>query len=118
MPKIYNWRATTQFASSGVGNSFSFHFADSSTRAFIWWTNFPRVKTNFGTYVFTYNGSNWVLDGSAVALADYGIELSTGAQLTNGDSITVVYAALTYGVEPPNQSYWQDATVGEQSSRS
>ena len=118
MPKIYNWRATTQFVSSGVGNSFSYSFADGSTKAYIWWTNFTRALTLFGTYVFTYNGTNWLFNGAAVSLLNYGIELSPGATPASGDSITVIYAALTYGVEPPNQSSWQNATVGEQSSNS
>ena len=44
-----------------------------------------------GTYVFSYDGSNWKLSGSNVTIADYGITFS-GTE-ASGDTITVVYTA-------------------------
>ncbi len=42
--------------------------------------------------VFTYNGSAWTLGGTVVALADYGITVSSGAPAT-GNTITVTYVS-------------------------
>lgn len=43
-----------------------------------------------GTYVFSYNGANWVYDGSTVTLSTYGIEVTGTA--ASGDTITVSLA--------------------------
>lgn len=40
-----------------------------------------------GSYVFSYNGTNWVYGGSTVTLSTYGIEVTGTA--ANGDTITV-----------------------------
>lgn len=42
-----------------------------------------------GTYVFSYDGTNWKLSGSNVTIADYGITFEGTA--ANGDTITVQY---------------------------
>ena len=43
-----------------------------------------------GSYVFTYNGSNWQRNGSNVTLSDYSIIISEGTP-ANADTITVSY---------------------------
>lgn len=45
--------------------------------------------TTPGEYVFSYSGSGWELDGSDVALSDYGITLTETP--VAGDTITVIY---------------------------
>jgi len=43
-----------------------------------------------GSYMFTYNGSNWQLDNVNVTLSQYGI--STKGTETSGSSFTIIYA--------------------------
>ena len=45
-----------------------------------------KVKEN-GVYVFSFDGTDWKLDNTAVNILDYGI--SIGGAATNGDTITV-----------------------------
>jgi len=47
-----------------------------------------KVSAN-GTYVFSYDGTNWKLSGSNVTISEYGISFSGTA--ANGDVITVEY---------------------------
>ena len=47
------------------------------------------VDETAGTYVFTYDGTDWKLDSTTVTLADYGITVTGTA--ADGDIITVVY---------------------------
>ena len=44
-----------------------------------------------GTYVFSYDGTNWKLSGNNVTLSDYGITVE-GTE-ASGDSVTVVWTA-------------------------
>lgn len=46
-------------------------------------------------YVFLYDGSLWNYAGNAVALSDYGIEITSGTA-ANGDTITVHNAAVEH----------------------
>lgn len=48
-----------------------------------------------GTYVFSYDGTNWKLNDATVSLATYGLTV-TGA-VANGDSISVSYTKLVIG---------------------
>ena len=50
-----------------------------------------------GTYVFSYDGTNWKLDGTTATLNQYGI--STTGTAASGDKITVIYTAATDGWE-------------------
>lgn len=43
-----------------------------------------------GTYVFSYDGTNWKLSGSTVTIANYGITFN--GTPVNGNTITIVYA--------------------------
>jgi hypothetical protein len=47
------------------------------------------VDETAGTYVFTYDGTDWKLDSTTVTLSDYGITVTGTA--ADGDIITVVY---------------------------
>ena len=47
------------------------------------------VDETAGTYVFTYDGTDWKLDSTAVTLSDYGITVTGTA--ADGDIITVIY---------------------------
>lgn len=53
---------------------------------------FATQITTSGSYVFSYNGSNWVYGGSTVTLSTYGIEVTGTA--ANGDTITVAFTAV------------------------
>lgn len=48
-----------------------------------------KVDETAGTYVFTYDGTDWKLDSTTVTLSDYGITVTGTA--ADGDIITVVY---------------------------
>lgn len=48
-----------------------------------------KVDETAGTYVFTYDGTDWKLDSTTVSLSDYGITVTGTA--ADGDIITVVY---------------------------
>ena len=53
-------------------------------------SSYFRMRINTpGTYTFTYNGSNWQLNGENVDPLDYGI--TVGGTPTNGSTLTVVY---------------------------
>ena len=47
---------------------------------------------NNGTYVFTFDGTDWIYDSNVVDLDDYGIAYDTTCTPVNGDTITVVLA--------------------------
>ena len=55
---------------------------------------YDKIKEN-GTYVFSYNGSVWALDGNTVNLSDYGITYEGDA--TSGDAITVEFTQGLWG---------------------
>ena len=59
------------------------------------WRNCPLGSAS-GTYVFTYNGTNWTYNSSSVDLATYGMEV-TGT-VKNTDTITVVYVKANQGI--------------------
>lgn len=50
---------------------------------------FGSVVSDSGTYVFEYDGNDWLLDSNAVDLANYGISI-TGTPVAN-DALSVVY---------------------------
>ena len=47
-----------------------------------------------GTYIFTYDGTDWNYDSSVVDLTDYGIAVTGTAE--SGDEITIIYIAAKY----------------------
>lgn len=49
------------------------------------------VDKTFGTYIFSYDGRDWSLNGNTVDLENYGIEIE-GIPLT-GDTVEVVFAS-------------------------
>ena len=51
---------------------------------------YDAVDGEFGDYVFTYNGSNWVLNSTIVNLSDYGITLPNGYVPSVNDNIDIV----------------------------
>ena len=53
------------------------------------------VKKASGEYVFTSNGTNWLLNGTQITLATYGLDV-TGTP-ASGDIITVKYTAASAG---------------------
>ena len=53
---------------------------------------FVTMLPNNGTYVFTFNGTDWIYDSNVVDLDDYGIAYDTTCTPVNGDTITVVLA--------------------------
>ena len=52
-----------------------------------------------GTYVFSYDGSVWKLDGDTVDLGDYGITVDGTPE--NGDTVTVTYVKENRGLITP-----------------
>lgn len=48
-----------------------------------------------GTYVFTFDGTDWIYDSNAVTLADYGISYDVTATPSASDTITVVVATAS-----------------------
>ena len=54
-------------------------------------TTFVSELVNNGTYVFTFDGTNWTYSGNAINLDDYGISLDIGTPVAN-DTITIVLA--------------------------
>lgn len=58
-----------------------------------------QVSSN-GTYNFTYNGTNWLLNSSPVTLSTYGISI-VGAPITN-DTISIIYANGELSQSPIN----------------
>lgn len=53
------------------------------------------IEGSTGTYIFTYDGSNWKRDTRTVNLTTYGITLGTTALETN-DTIIIVYESYFY----------------------
>ncbi len=51
-----------------------------------------------GSYIFTYNGSSWLLNNEAITLSDYGISI-TGTPILN-DKVTVFYSNGTMSNSP------------------
>lgn len=47
---------------------------------------------NIGTYIFEYDGSDWKLDGNAVVMGDYGIEIGVNINPIAQDKIIVSYS--------------------------
>jgi len=60
--------------------------------------NYPTFGTKVGyvskDYVFSYNGTSWYLNGNAVTLSEYGVDI-TGNPL-GGDSFTVTFRLTMY----------------------
>ena len=48
---------------------------------------------NNGTYIFTYDGTDWTYDSNVVDLTDYGISYDTSITPATNDTITVVLAS-------------------------
>ena len=63
----------------------------------------------YGTYAFTYNGTNWLLEGSSVQLEEFGITLN--ATPSSGDAITVEYSGVIGSIEELTRG--QDLLSGE-----
>lgn len=57
-----------------------------------------QVSSTNGTYVFTYDGANWLLNNVSVTLGDYGITV-TGSPVS-GDVVTVLYSNGNLSVSP------------------
>ena len=55
-----------------------------------------KVSETPGTYTFTYNGSNWQLDGTNVTMSQYGI--TTKGTETSGTTITIYYTSNSWYV--------------------
>jgi len=53
-----------------------------------------KVSDTAGTYVFSYHGGDWELNGDDVLLSDYGISVT--GEPDNNDSVTVVWTASTW----------------------
>lgn len=70
-------------------------FADSGTTVALTAATWRTYVSTDGTYNFSYDGTNWKLNGATVTLADYGLTV-TGT-VTEGDSITVEYTQLVIG---------------------
>lgn len=70
-----------------------------------------------GSYVFSFDGTNWSLDSTAVELADYGIVL-TGTP-ASGDTVTVGYAYGTTFKVPylPDGTFVSQAMSDEELDR-
>ena len=56
---------------------------------------FVSMLPNNGTYVFTFDGTDWTYDSNVVDLDDYGISYDTSCTPENGDTITVVLASAS-----------------------
>ena len=56
---------------------------------------FVSMLPNNGTYVFTFDGTDWTYDGNTVDLDDYGISYDTSCTPLNNDTITVVLASAS-----------------------
>ena len=52
-------------------------------------TTFVSMLSANGTYVFTFDGTNWTYDGNPVNLVDYGISYDVAATPAASDTITV-----------------------------
>lgn len=63
-------------------------------------TFIEQVERVAGQYIFTYNGTNWVLDDSEIILADYGITV-TGLVVANDiiEVDLVLEASITQGLD-------------------
>lgn len=77
--------AVASISKASVTSGLTWASVDSETFA-------AKVSGN-GTYIFNYDGTNWVLDTTTVTLSDYGISIvtDTGGAIS-GDVITVTYA--------------------------
>ena len=71
------------------------------------WYNSPLGGTS-GTYVFTYNGSQWEYNGSAVSLSTYGITVNGGTP-AEGSTITVIYSVSAGGTKKIQSIQYVDA---------
>lgn len=58
---------------------------------------FASKVSGSGTYVFTYDGTNWKLNGTIVTPANYGVTVTGTAEA--GDTVTVVYVRASGGWE-------------------
>ena len=67
------------------------------TAASVTASTFAGQVSGSGTYEFSYDGTNWKLDGSSATLNTYGI--STTGTAASGDKISVVYKAASSGWE-------------------
>ena len=79
---------TTWFSSCSIDNSTSTTATDIAVNSKLF-TN--QISTD-GTYTFSYDGSNWELNGNNVDLEDYGISFDGTA--TSGDTIVVQLASI------------------------
>ena len=60
-------------------------------------STFATKVSGSGTYLFSYDGSNWKLNSNTVTLNDYGISVTGTA--VSGDTISVAYTAASSGWE-------------------
>lgn len=67
------------------------------TAATVTASTFGTKVSGSGTYLFTYDGTNWKLNGNTVTLNDYGITVTGTA--ANNDTITVTYTRASGGWE-------------------
>lgn len=74
----------------GVAGSFSNEDTTVELTAATW----RGQVTDSGTYEFSYDGTNWLLNETTVTLADYGLVV-TGT-VTSGDTITVTFVAAVF----------------------
>ena len=71
------------------------------------WYSSPLGSTS-GTYIFTYNNSQWEYNGSPVSLATYGITL-VGGSPSEGSTITVLYTVSGGGTKTIESIQFVDA---------
>ena len=64
---------------------------------------YEKVEGDYGEYTFTYNGSGWLLNGTAVELNQYGITLAATPQAN--DTITVELIEVSGSMVDINNQY-------------
>lgn len=64
---------------------------------------YEEVGGTFGTYTFTYDGSNWKLDGTTVDISDYGLHLETTPSAS--DTIIVDLTEVVGSMTDINNQY-------------
>ena len=83
--------ATGKCAAFGVEHTISSQFTGSTiTGVSVTAATWETVVSAVGSYVFSYDGSGWSLDSSAVELATYGVVIEGSA--ASGDTVTITYA--------------------------
>ena len=83
-PEVFTWGGSSSHTASVTFSGEGITDASVAVNAFG-----TEVDETAGTYVFTYDGTDWKLDSTTVTLANYGITVTGTA--ADGDIITVVY---------------------------